>query len=71
MDLFKADRIKGARAARAVEAMKVYEDKYPGVDAEDVVTTLLSDLMLYCDVFNDDFEWRVKEAKREYRLAGL
>jgi hypothetical protein len=50
--------------------MKVYEDKYPGVDAEDVVTTLLADLMLFCDVFNDNFERRVKEAKLEYRLAG-
>jgi hypothetical protein len=67
MRSFETDRIKGARVARAVEVMKVYEDKYPGVDAKDVVATLLADIMLYC-VTGYYFDAQLDDAKRQIRM---
>jgi hypothetical protein len=68
MKSFETDRIKGARAARAVDVMKVYEDKYPGVDAEDVYATLLADIMLHCAVTGNDFDVQLDDAKRQIRM---
>jgi hypothetical protein len=67
MKSFETDRIKGTRAARAVEVMKVYEDKYP-VDAEDVYATLLADIMLHCAVTGNDFDVQLDDAKRQIRM---
>jgi hypothetical protein len=67
MRSFETDRIKGARAARAVEVEKMYEDKYP-VDAEDVVATLLADIMLHCAVTGNDFDAQLDDAKRQIRM---
>jgi hypothetical protein len=68
MRSFETDRIKGARAARAVDVMQVYEDKYPGVDAEDVVASLLADIMLHCAVTGDNFDIELDDAKRQIRM---
>jgi hypothetical protein len=57
------DMFKGARAARASAAIKVYEDKYPGVHADDVVAMLLADLMIYCDAVGCNFDQQLKDAQ--------
>ena len=55
--------VNGPRAVRAAEAIKVYEDKFPGVHADDVVTTLLADLMIYCDAIGCNFDQQLKDAQ--------
>jgi hypothetical protein len=50
--------------------MKVYEDKYPDVDPEDVTATLLADIMLHCAITNENFDLQVEDAKRQIRMLG-
>jgi hypothetical protein len=57
---FEPDRIKGTRAARVIKTMRAYQEKYPNIEAEDVVTTLRADLMLYCDAVGDNFDQRAR-----------